>query len=57
MQNFSSSKWLATIANGNAPSGIGTYGSAFTFKGAGAGTYTGTGSGNFTGTAAGIKYP
>jgi len=54
VQQWNSNKWLSTITNGNASSGIGSYSGAFTFKGAGAGTYTGIESGNFTGTAAGV---
>ena len=54
VQQWNTNKWLSTITNGNAPSGIGTYGSQFNFNGAGAGTYTGTTSGTFAGTAAGV---
>ncbi len=56
MQKFDGGKWLATLYQGNAPSGIG--GSPrFTFKGAAAGTYTAGGAvnndGRFGGTASG----
>jgi len=51
MNQWSGSKWLSTINNGSAPTGIGSYSGSFNFNGAGAGTYDAS---TFSGTAAGV---
>jgi hypothetical protein len=53
MQNWTTDKWLATISNGSAPSGIGAWGQSFAFKGGAAGTHAVGPSGSFSGTASG----